>query len=235
MDEAVFLFDVDNTLLDNDRVQADLRAHIAEAHGEAASRTLLGDVRGAADRAWLCRLPRRVAALPAGGPARPARAADRQLARRLPVRGPALSGGAGRCPPCARWGLDRHSIGRRRRLAAAQGGALGPLASVRRSGADLHPQGAGACRRRALVSGAPLRADRRQAAHPACRQRLWGARVTTVFPGQGHYANDPEELARYPAADVTVARIADLCRHDRRRPGTTRPGPVGGSCGPPKA
>ena len=38
----------------------------------------------------------------------------------------------------------------------------------------------------------------------------WGERVTTVFPRQGHYALDPELVARYPAADLTVDRIGDL-------------------------
>jgi FMN phosphatase YigB (HAD superfamily) len=33
MHDLVFLFDVDNTLLDNDRVQADLAAHLTEAYG----------------------------------------------------------------------------------------------------------------------------------------------------------------------------------------------------------
>ena len=32
--DLVFLFDVDNTLLDNDRVQADLAAHLTEAYGD---------------------------------------------------------------------------------------------------------------------------------------------------------------------------------------------------------
>ena len=34
--ETVFLFDVDNTLLDNDRVQADLDVHIRLEYGTAA-------------------------------------------------------------------------------------------------------------------------------------------------------------------------------------------------------
>jgi hypothetical protein len=38
---------------------------------------------------------------------------------------------------------------------------------------------------------------------------IWGSRVTTVFPKQGHYATDPD-VATYPAADVSVANIADL-------------------------
>lgn len=46
---------------------------------------------------------------------------------------------------------------------------------------------------------------------------VWGARVTTVFPRQGHYAHDPAALAQYPAADVTVERIGDLLDYDGRR------------------
>lgn len=37
----------------------------------------------------------------------------------------------------------------------------------------------------------------------------WGARVTTVFVRQGHYARAPD-IAQYPAADVSLARIGDL-------------------------
>jgi FMN phosphatase YigB (HAD superfamily) len=39
---------------------------------------------------------------------------------------------------------------------------------------------------------------------------IWGTRVTTVFPRQGHYARDPEILRQYPPADITVERIGDL-------------------------
>ena len=46
---------------------------------------------------------------------------------------------------------------------------------------------------------------------------IWKERVTTVFPRQGHYANDPEALAKYPAADVTVARIGELAEYEQRR------------------
>jgi FMN phosphatase YigB (HAD superfamily) len=43
----------------------------------------------------------------------------------------------------------------------------------------------------------------------------WGARVTTVFPRQGHYAHDPEVLASYPPADLSVERIGDLLDYGR--------------------
>jgi FMN phosphatase YigB (HAD superfamily) len=43
---------------------------------------------------------------------------------------------------------------------------------------------------------------------------IWGARVTTVFPRQGHYALDAELVAKYPAPDITVDRIGDLLSID---------------------
>ncbi len=45
-------------------------------------------------------------------------------------------------------------------------------------------------------------------------KKIWGARVTTVFPRQGHYAVDPEVLAAYPPADIAVDRIGDLAQYD---------------------
>ena len=41
-------------------------------------------------------------------------------------------------------------------------------------------------------------------------KQIWGARVTTVFPRTGMYAHDSEVLAKYPAADVTVESISEL-------------------------
>ena len=43
-------------------------------------------------------------------------------------------------------------------------------------------------------------------------KEAWGARVTTIFPRQGHYAHDPKGLACYPPADITVEHIGDLLR-----------------------
>lgn len=45
-------------------------------------------------------------------------------------------------------------------------------------------------------------------------KRAWGSRVTTVFPRQGHYAHDPETLASYPPADIAIERISDLLHYD---------------------
>jgi len=45
-------------------------------------------------------------------------------------------------------------------------------------------------------------------------KKAWGRRLTTVFPRQGHYAYDTEVLASYPAADITLDRIGELLHFD---------------------
>ncbi len=46
----------------------------------------------------------------------------------------------------------------------------------------------------------------------AAVKQHWGSRVTTAFVQQGHYANDPKLLAEYAPADVSLDHIGDL-RH----------------------
>jgi FMN phosphatase YigB (HAD superfamily) len=45
-------------------------------------------------------------------------------------------------------------------------------------------------------------------------KQVWRRRVTTVFPRQGHYAEDAKTIATYPPADITVERIAELLNYD---------------------
>jgi FMN phosphatase YigB (HAD superfamily) len=45
-------------------------------------------------------------------------------------------------------------------------------------------------------------------------KKIWGGRLTTVCPRQGHYALDPKTLAAYPPADLTVDLIGDLVNYD---------------------
>lgn len=45
-------------------------------------------------------------------------------------------------------------------------------------------------------------------------KKAWGGRVTTVFPRQGHYAVDAKSLATYPPADITIGRIGELVDYD---------------------
>jgi FMN phosphatase YigB (HAD superfamily) len=44
----------------------------------------------------------------------------------------------------------------------------------------------------------------------AAIKKLWGPRMTTVFVRQGHYAQDPKILASYAPADASIERIGDL-------------------------
>jgi FMN phosphatase YigB (HAD superfamily) len=45
-------------------------------------------------------------------------------------------------------------------------------------------------------------------------KQAWGSRVTTVFPLQGHYAHDRENGETYSPADIIIERIGDLLQHD---------------------
>jgi FMN phosphatase YigB (HAD superfamily) len=47
-------------------------------------------------------------------------------------------------------------------------------------------------------------------------KKVWGPRVTTVFPVQGHYAHD-DNVTTFPPPDVTVQRIGDLLEMDMAR------------------
>jgi hypothetical protein len=51
----------------------------------------------------------------------------------------------------------------------------------------------------------------------AAVKSIWGSRVTTVFPRQGHYACDPQILAAYPPADISIDRIGEFTNFDLRR------------------
>jgi len=44
----------------------------------------------------------------------------------------------------------------------------------------------------------------------AAIKAAWRAKVTTVFVRQGHYAHDPQSVTGFPPADFSIACIADL-------------------------
>lgn len=55
----------------------------------------------------------------------------------------------------------------------------------------------------------------------ASMKQVWGARLTTVFPRQGHYALAPGNSAAYPSADITIEQIGELINIDfHALPGT---------------
>jgi FMN phosphatase YigB (HAD superfamily) len=45
-------------------------------------------------------------------------------------------------------------------------------------------------------------------------KKIWGDRVSTIFPRQGQYAHDPKVVAACPPADLTVECIGDLLDYD---------------------
>lgn len=45
-------------------------------------------------------------------------------------------------------------------------------------------------------------------------KKAWGNKVTTVFPRQGHYATDPKAFKDYPPADISIERIGNLIEYD---------------------
>jgi FMN phosphatase YigB (HAD superfamily) len=213
--DIVFLFDVDNTLLDNDGVVADLDRHLAQEFGAAtrnryweifeALRRDLGyaDYLGALERyrlealhdprllrisSWLVDYPFSHRLYPG--------ALD--VVQRFGQWGPTviLSDGDAVFQPRK---VERSG------LWSAFGGRVliyvhkeGELEDVER----LYP-----ARHYVLVD------DKLRIL--AEIKKIWGDRVTTVFPRQGHYATDEKILSSYPPADIQVEHIGDLLRHER--------------------
>jgi len=50
----------------------------------------------------------------------------------------------------------------------------------------------------------------------AAMKKIWGKRLTTIFVRQGHYAVDPNVVASSPPADMTLERIGDLLNYNLR-------------------
>ena len=67
-------------------------------------------------------------------------------------------------------------------------------------------------------------------------KRVWGERVTTVFPRQGHYALDPDVFGKYLVPDVTIQRIGELVDYDLKTLlAAARPAPAARSAKATKA
>ena len=214
----VFLLDVDNTLLDNDRIIADLREHLEREFGVAGSDRywavfeVLRSELGYAD--YLGALQRYRADVEA----------DDDAAHRLLTLSTFLIDYpfADRLYPRA---LD--VVARLGRLGQtvilSDGDVVFQPRKVQRSGLWEAVGG-----RVLIYIHKEQMLDAVQRRYPACRyvmvddkqrvltamKEVLGARLVTVFPRQGHYAHDPANLARYPAADVSVDNIGDLLELD---------------------
>ena len=212
--DAVFLLDVDNTLLDNDRIVADLRSHLEGAFGGASSgrywaifeelRNELGyaDYLGALQRyradAERCESDDERLLLMSSF------LIDYPFAERLYPRALEVVAHLGRFGPT---------------VILSDGDVVFQPRKVQRSG--LWDAVAG---RVLIYVHKEKMLDAVQRLHPARHyvmvddklrllaavKAALGDRVTTVFPRQGHYALDPANAPLYPPADVTVEQIGDL-------------------------
>jgi FMN phosphatase YigB (HAD superfamily) len=207
---TVYLLDVDNTLLDNDAVTADLKQHLLDTFGEERARRyweIFEELRtelGYAD--YLGALQRY----------RIENARDTGLlqASLFLLHYPF----ANRVYPGA---LDAiHQLERRGRAAIlSDGDVVFQPRKVERSGLW------GAVEGNVLIYiHKEEMLDDVERRYPAERyvmvddkiriltamKDVWRERLTTVFVRQGHYALDTALVARYPPADVTIERIADL-------------------------
>ena len=207
---VVFLLDVDNTLLDNDAVAADLREHLTEAFGEERQerywqffeqlRVELGyaDYLGALQRFRLS-YPRdtrllEISSLLVHYPfeERVYPGALEAIARMREHGQPViLSDGDVVFQPLK---VERSGIGQ-----AVDGEVL---IYVHKEN-ELDDVGA-----RYPADRYVLVDDKLRILHAV--KQVWGERVTTVFPRQGHYALDPEQIAQYPPADLTIEAIGEL-------------------------
>jgi FMN phosphatase YigB (HAD superfamily) len=191
---VVFLLDVDNTLLDNDRIEADLKRHLDQAFGaERQERywTIFEKLRaelGYAD--YLGALQRYRAENP--------RDPHLDVIERLRAWGPTviLSDGDVVFQPRK---IERSGL-----FQAVEGHVLIYIHKERElDDVEKHYP----ARHYVLVD------DKLRIL--AAVKKVWGSRLTTVFPRQGHYAHDPKALATYPLADITIECIGDLLRYDR--------------------
>ena len=210
MTDVVYLVDVDNTLLDNDAVIADLRAHLRDAFGVECERRYweifeglrreLGyaDYLGALQRyrvenprdSRLLRISLYLLHYPFASRVYP-RALD--VIRRLGESGPVviLTDGDVVFQPRK---VERSG------LWAAVGGEV--LIFIHKEQMLDEVEHRYPARRYVMI-------DDKLRILTAIKD-VWRDRVTTVFVRQGHYAHDPSQVQQYPPADLTVEAIGDV-------------------------
>jgi FMN phosphatase YigB (HAD superfamily) len=212
--DVVFLLDVDNTLLDNDRVQDDLRIHLEREFGIAsrdrywtifeALRTELGyaDYLGALQRyrledlsdTRLLMMSSFLVDYPFASRLYPG-ALDAIRCLRAGGLTVILSDGDVVFQPLK---IERSGL-----WAAVEGRVLIYIhkEEMLDAVAELYPA------RRYVMIDDKLRIL-------AAMKKTWKNQLTTIFPRQGHYALDPGNIAAYPPADITIERIGDLVNAD---------------------
>ena len=218
--DVVFLLDVDNTLLDNDRVIADLRGHLELEFGSASAARYwaifesLRSELGYADYLGALQRYRLDAELGPGSDSRllqmSAFLIDYPFADRL--------------YPSALAVIERlNTLGST--VILSDGDVVFQPRKVRRSGLwdavggrvliYIHKEQMLDAVQRHYPARHYVMVDDKLRILAAMKQVMQD-RLTTVFPRQGHYALDPAVVAAYPAADLSVERIGDLLDADIR-------------------
>lgn len=209
----VFLVDVDNTLLDNDRIQAELRQHLELTYGAACRDRYalflqqLSDTLGYRDYLGALQRYRNEHPLHVELLAMSAWLLDYPFAQRLHRGALPLLAHLRHAGPVVVLSdgdvvFQPHKV-LRAGIAAAVDDVLiyihkeQALDDVQRR----HP-----ARHYVLIDDKPhiLAAVKRQ----------WQQRVTTILPRQGHYALDPVALAEAPPPDLQIEHIGELLTHD---------------------
>jgi len=213
-DQTVFLVDVDNTLLDNDRIQADLRRHLEREFGAAARdrywtileqlMTDLGyrDYLGALQR-YRVEHPKDLHLLSMSS-----YLVDYPFANRL--------------YPGALDVLERFR-GWARTVILSDGDVVFQPRKVERSGIAetvdghvliyIHKEEELDDVEQRYPAGHYVLVDDKPRIL-ATVKKVWGDRVTTVLPRQGQFAHAADAASYRPAADLTVERIGDLLAYD---------------------
>jgi len=215
--KIVFLFDVDNTLLDNDRVTADLTRYLEKNLGPASRKRyfeLFESLRqslGYADYLGALQNYR------IENPTDPNILAMSQFLIDYPFANRLYPNSLDAIAHTQQFGTP---------AVLSDGDVVFQPRKVTRSGIaeSINPGGAG--------GGAILIYIHKEQMLPDVEARLpadhyvmiddkvriltemkktWGNKLTTIFPVQGHYALDQKLVASYPPPDITIQKIGDLC------------------------
>jgi FMN phosphatase YigB (HAD superfamily) len=211
---VVFLFDVDNTLLDNDLVQSHLKEHLAVAYGASARdrywdileglRSELGyvDYLGALERFRVEQIHR------------PEVLRMSNWLVDYPFADCLYPGALDAVKHVQQWGPA---------VILSDGDAVFQPRKVERSGLwqavdnrvliYIHKECELEYVERLYPANHYVLIDDKLRILAAVK-KIWGERVTTVFPKQGHYAFDLKILAENPPADIELAKIGDLLNYD---------------------
>ncbi len=218
--DVVFLLDVDNTLLDNDRVIADLRGHLALEFGTASAARYwaifegLRSELGYADYLGALQRYRHDAELGQGNDLRllqmSAFLIDYPFADRLYPRALEVIERLSSFGPTVILSDGDVVFQPRKVQCSGLWDAVGGRVLI-----YIHKeQMQGAVQRHYPARHYVMVDDKLRIL--AAMKQVMQDRLTTVFPRQGHYALDPAALAAYPAADLSIERIGDLLDADIR-------------------